>query len=279
MISSFLDNYDVLFVDLWGVTHNGKTPFPGSMEVFKYFKDNGKHVYLLSNAPRMPDAAIKKLTEMGVPRHFYDDLMTSGFECHNHLKDRPDDFYNGLGKNLFHLGPERDKNLFTSLDYTEVSTISDADFILITGTEKWDCTLADYEEILKSALEKSLPAICANPDLQVFYGNDLVLCSGSIAKEYERMGGTVRYHGKPDTCVYETLYHMACTQTGQKIAKEKILMVGDSLRTDIKGANNFGIHSLLVLTGLHGQESPESLKNLSEKYQAFPTHVKNMLAL
>ncbi len=276
-VPNILNAYDVLFVDLWGVTHNGKVPFPGTLAVFQSFKEQGKHVYLLSNAPRMPQPAKARLQELGVDRGLYKDLLTSGYECHKHLKNRPDDFYKNLGKKVFHLGPERDKNLFTDLDYEEVTAVSEADFVLITGTEKWDCQLSDYAAILEEALACHLPTVCANPDLQVFHGSDLVICSGAIAKEYERMGGYVRYHGKPDPSVYEVLHKMVCEQTGQDIPKEKILMIGDSLRTDILGANRYGIDSLLVLTGIHGGMNPDQLRLLCEEYGAFPTHIADAL--
>ena len=115
-LSTLIDRYDVFFIDLWGVTHNGQKLFPGALKAYENIKAAGKSTFILSNAPRMPGAAIKRLAEMGLSRDLYSDLYTSGYECHNHLKDRPDAFYQSLGTRVYHMGPERDRNLFETLD-------------------------------------------------------------------------------------------------------------------------------------------------------------------
>ncbi len=283
-LSALVDQYDVFFFDLWGVTHNGKTPFPGALEGLKNLREKNKAVFLLSNAPRMPEPAIARLTEMGIDREYYRDLYTSGSECHHHLKNRPDDFYRNLGYKLYHVGPERDHNLFSPLqEYTQVKTIDEADFLLVTGTDTWDRTLASYQSELDQALERNLPLVCANPDKGVMHGDDIVICSGAIASKYKDMGGTMRQHGKPDAIIYEKLHTMVNAALDSDIKKSRILMIGDSLATDIAGANAYGIDSLMVLSGVHGshllphisdpERFQEELKILGTQYNAKPTYL------
>ena len=73
--------------------------------------------------------------------------------------------------------------------------------------------------------------VCANPDLVVMHGARLALCAGALAQWYEEMGGQVRWHGKPYRSVYDS-----CTALLGIADQPRILAVGDSLRTDIAGA-------------------------------------------
>jgi ribonucleotide monophosphatase NagD (HAD superfamily) len=91
--------------------------------------------------------------------------------------------------------------------------------------------------------------VCANPDLVVVFGGRRIICAGALAQRYETLGGRVRWHGKPFPSVYETCF----AQLGVA-DRRRILAVGDSLRTDIAGANAAGIDSLLVAGGIHSEE-------------------------
>jgi ribonucleotide monophosphatase NagD (HAD superfamily) len=91
--------------------------------------------------------------------------------------------------------------------------------------------------------------ICANPDLVVVHGETLEYCAGAVAELYERLGGKVVYHGKP----HAPIYARARSMLGGA-APARVLCIGDSLRTDIAGANNAGLDSLLVIGGIHRAE-------------------------
>jgi ribonucleotide monophosphatase NagD (HAD superfamily) len=91
--------------------------------------------------------------------------------------------------------------------------------------------------------------ICANPDLVVRLGDQNVICAGALAQRYEALGGRVRWHGKPYPSVYETCFELLGIAN-----RGRILAVGDSLRTDIAGANRAGIDSLLIAGGIHAEE-------------------------
>ncbi len=282
-LKEIASSFDGFLFDLWGVTHNGKIPFPGALDCFNALKDLGKTVVLLSNAPRRPSIAKDRLTEMGIDSGLYADLYTSGYDCYLHLRDRPDSFYKELGNHFFHMGPERDHTTFQGLDIIKVSSIAEADFVLTTGTDSWASQLSDYEPLLQEARAKSIPLICANPDRIVMFGDELALCAGAIGERYEQLGGFVRYHGKPDPKVYQCAFDLLNTYAEKPVAKERVLMIGDSLATDITGANRFGIPSLMVMSGIHGsfllphkdnlEDLQRNLSQLTEKYKAIPTYI------
>lgn len=281
--SDIADAYDVFFFDLWGVIHNGKEPFANTLDCLRDLKKREKPVFLLSNSPRLVQQTADRLTQMGVPGDLYQGVHTSGADCHAALKDRHDAFYQSLGGNLYHMGPETYTPIFNTLDYVSVPTLEQADFVLMSGTVDWIQSLEEYDPILNAALDRNLPLVCANADKQVIYGQDRVLCAGLLAEVYQNGGGSVRLHGKPDPLMYQKVHDIAQQQLGKTVEKNKILMVGDSLATDIKGANAYGIDSVMVLMGVHGSALlpywqhqdifQRQLTTLRNTYQATPTYV------
>lgn len=248
-ISALVERYDGFILDLWGVLHDGTRAYPGVPEALTRLHDAGKKIALLSNAPRRAVHAEARMVELGVPKGKYDFVMTSGEDTWHHLRDRPDAFYQGLGRRCFHIGPQRDVNLFEGVDIERVERIEDAEFILNSGPWGHDETLADHVERLAKGAALRLPMICANPDLVVMVGPRIVICAGTLARHYEELGGQVRYHGKPHRGVYDRIMHMF-----DGLPRDRICAIGDTLRTDVAGANLVGIHSFLVTGGVHAEE-------------------------
>ena len=281
--SEIANAYDVFFFDLWGVIHNGKEPFANTLDCLRDLKKKGKPVFLLSNSPRLAQPTADRLTQMGVPFDFYQGIYTSGTDCHTALKDRTDSFYQSLGENLYHMGPETYTPIFNTLNYVSVPALEQADFILMSSTVSWIQSLEEYDPILNVALARNLPLVCANADKQVIYGQSRVLCAGLLAEVYQNSGGAVRLHGKPDPLMYQKVHDIAQQKLGKTVEKNKILMVGDSLATDIKGANAYGIDSVMVLMGVHGSALlpywqhqdifQKQLSTLKNTYQASPTYM------
>jgi HAD superfamily hydrolase (TIGR01459 family) len=243
------DRYDGFILDLWGVVHDGVAPFPGVIDALERLMAGSKRVVFLSNAPRRALQVEKRLAEIGVPRSLYHHLMSSGEEAWQHLARRDDPFYADLGRRCFHIGPERDHEMLDGLDLVKVPSPSEASFILNTGPWGWDETVASYEDRLRTGAEAGLPMVCANPDLVVMHGGRSVICAGSLAQRYEALGGIVRWHGKPHPSVYETCFGLLGIAD-----RRRLLAVGDSLRTDIAGANGMGLDSVLIAGGIHGEE-------------------------
>ena len=248
-LSEIAPEYDALILDLWGVLHDGSKPFPGVLDALAALKQAGKQLMILSNAPRRARFLEQRLREIGIPRDLYDHVHCSGEEAWQHLVKRDDAFYRALGQRCYHIGSTRDENMLESTGLRRVVDIGEADFILNTGPADWEETIAQYEPLLGQALARRLPMVCANPDLVVIHQGRRSICAGAIAERYEALGGPVRWHGKPFPSVYAT-----CLAEMGIAEKRRILAIGDSLRTDIAGANAAGIASVLVTGGIHAEE-------------------------
>jgi HAD superfamily hydrolase (TIGR01459 family) len=248
-IAALAPRYDGFILDLWGVVHDGVAPLPGALECLDALKAAGKRIVLLSNAPRRSDDVVERITRIGVPSGLYHHVMSSGEEAWQRLHRRDDPFYATLGRRCLHIGSERDMLIREGLELEFVDTAKKAEFILNTGPAGWEDRIEDYAPLLRRALARALPMVCANPDLVVMHGNRLALCAGALAQWYEEAGGRVRWHGKPFRSVYDTCIELLGIED-----RTRILAVGDSLRTDIAGATGAGLDSVLIADGIHAEE-------------------------
>jgi HAD superfamily hydrolase (TIGR01459 family) len=242
-------NYDGFIVDLWGVVHDGVRPYPGAVDCLARLRDAGKRVVLLSNAPRRAAAAQEAMRAMGIADDLYTGILTSGEAVHRALRDRPDLWWAELGTRVFHLGPARDRNVMEGIGLTRVETPDDATFVLNTGPDDLagPQEVAGFEGVLRACLAHALPMVCANPDLEVIRGGERVICAGALAARYAELGGDVRALGKPYPAIYQPVLEML------GVAPERVLAVGDALRTDIAGAASVQIDACWVLGGIHGE--------------------------
>lgn len=242
--------YDGFIVDLWGVVHDGVTPYPGAADTLARLRGLGKKVVLLSNAPRRAHVAQANLRGMGLGDDLYDGLMTSGEATHQALAARTDPWFARLGRRLYHLGPERDRNVFEGLDFEPVPSPEAADFVLNTGPDdlQGPTEVEDHLPLLQACLAAGLPMICANPDLEVIRGGVRLICAGALAQRYAELGGDVSWLGKPDPQIYRPVLAML------GLEKPRVLAIGDALRTDIVGAAASGIDGCWVIGGIHGEE-------------------------
>ncbi|MCU4158973.1 TIGR01459 family HAD-type hydrolase [Acidiphilium sp. AL] len=246
-IADIAARYDGFIVDLWGVVHDGVRPYPGVLDCLARLRDAGKRVAFLSNAPRRAGAVADALAAMGIARGFYDGVMTSGEAVRAALIARTDPDFAGLGTRLYHLGPERDRNLFDDLGLVEVARPAEADFLLNTGPD--DLAPQDdpaaFDDVLAESLATGLPMVCANPDLEVIRDGRRIVCAGALAERYAAQGGRVILRGKPDPAIYPPTLALLGTDRARSVA------VGDSLRTDLAGAKAAGIDGVFVLSGIH----------------------------
>lgn len=265
-ISEVVDLYDGLIIDLWGVVHNGKALYENVLSCFEKLKQSNKTIVLLSNAPRASGAVVDFLTELGLSRTLYDRLITSGDYALEYLRRFPSSTYYQIGQ------AEKDSSLIAGIGKNPVEDMADAGVIIVSNLQSHRPHLKDYHADFQRAIAKGVPMICANPDVIVNHGDEVHFCSGALALDYERFGGKVTYFGKPYAMVYEDIM--------STYGDQKFLAIGDSLATDIKGAMNADIDSLLMLSGIHGHEihadNPESWDMFAE-YQAYPSYMMNLL--
>lgn len=242
-LSEIASNYGALICDIWGVVHNGREAYPGVVDTLREFRKQGV-VLLLSNAPRPNEPIHAQLASLGVPRDAYDTLITSGDLTRRVLAE-------AAPLKVHRVGPDRDAPLYEGLAIERVP-MAEAEAIVCTGP--FDDTKEgpdDYRDYWRDALARRLPFYCANPDLVVQRGDQMIYCAGALAQDYERQGGKVIYLGKPHATVYDFVTERLAELTHRTIPRSKWLAIGDGLKTDIKGATAIGIDSLLITGGIH----------------------------
>ena len=286
-----ISHYDAFMLDIWGTVHDGKELFPSAIQFMKEARAAGKLVMFLSNSPRTPANAVARLLEMGMPEELFHDVLTSGRECVQMLTQASGDFHATLGKTLYYYGPAGETSAVDELiaaGYALAEDLEAASFVLITDMRDDYDTLDTVIPFLEACLKLGLPIVSANGDNYAMFGADRLVCAGAVARAYERMGGKAYCHGKPTANIYALAHSMLLNASGSAdaggapLTKEQILMIGDNLATDIAGAAAYGMHSLLVLTGIHEAEmssvqhdSPEGAERLAElgrQYGAVPTY-------
>jgi HAD superfamily hydrolase (TIGR01459 family) len=245
--------YDVIFCDVWGVVHNGVTAFVDACRALETFRADGGTVILVSNAPVPKKRVSDMLSSRHVPESAWDDIVSSGDIALRHLEERK-------FQQLYCIGPQdRDQALFSALSARSVS-LENAEAIICTGlNDDRKETPEDYRGLLARALELRLPFVCANPDLIVDVGGTLLYCAGAVADLYAQMGGEVYWAGKPYLSAYETAHRKAEGLRDANVDKSRILVIGDALRTDIKGAENYGCDALFIASGIHRHETVDGI--------------------
>ncbi|MEH2525593.1 MULTISPECIES: TIGR01459 family HAD-type hydrolase [unclassified Bradyrhizobium] len=261
-LRDLVDGVEVILSDIWGVVHNGLESFPEACEALHTYRQRGGTVILITNAPRPADSVQRQLRKLGVADETYDAIVSSGDLTRHFVADHP-------GKKMFWLGPERDSSIYRGLDAV-TAPLEQADYIVCTGLFDDETESAeDYRAMMLQAREHKLPLVCANPDIVVERGDRLIYCAGAIAELYRELGGEVIFYGKPHRPIYERAMALAAERRGQPTSLDRVLAIGDSVRTDLTGAHGFGIDCLFLTRGIHSEEfegidqlDPASVKEL-----------------
>jgi len=276
--STLAPGYDALLCDVWGVVHNGLASFPDACDALMRARARGAAVVFITNAPRPSEVVMRQLEKLRVPRETYDAIVSSGDVTRSVIEER-------RGQTLYHLGPERDHSIFSGLD-VRFAPLESADYVVCSGLENDEVeTPEDYRGRLQTMLERKLFMVCGNPDVVVERGTELVYCAGALADLYAGMGGEVLYAGKPYRPIYDMALQKAAVAAGKKPALGRVLAIGDSLRTDLKGAHAAGVDFLFVTSGIHAEElggrdkpDPAALTGAFAAAGEMPTAVMRKLA-
>ena len=260
-IKYIFNRYDLFFIDLWGVVHNGIELYENSIEVLDNLAAAKKDFILLTNAPRPNATVINFLKKIGLKKYF-ENVFTSGEAAYKYLISELNK------KKFFHIGPPRDFDLFKNIENNNVLNIGDADYILCTGLfDDQENDLNYYKDLLLNHVSKKM--ICTNPDLIVDRGEKREYCAGSVAKSFEEIKGKVIYFGKP----HPPVYNLSST-----IINKNVLCIGDNLNTDIKGANVQNFDSLLITNGIHRKEILDlELEQVLKKYETTVDYIQRSL--
>lgn len=247
-LMALADTYDMFLCDLWGVIHNGQTAYDGVLEALRHLQARQKIIVFISNVPRPHKDALGVVDRVGVPRDAYTDLVTSADAARHALTQKADPFHAQLGETYYALGAGRYGHTLEGLAFTQVFDVHDADWILNCGPDK-DETPDDYIPIFREALKRHLPMVGVNPDRRVMHGDAFEYCAGALCARYSDMGGEFVEHGKPHPVIYDLALSLH-----PDVPKDRAIMIGDTLHTDIDGAKRVGLDSALVTHGIHAPD-------------------------
>ena len=250
-------NFDCIIVDAYGVFNFGQGISKAVIDTFKSWIEQGKKVFILSNTTATNEGTVRSYEKKGVVKGVhYTDLLTSGQFA---FEDIQAGNLPLAGKKFYVFGTANFKKtdpvpaIFADSPYEAVADVERADFIYCgipqlkdeQGCPYDSTNVKDFLPQVKTLVKTGLPLVCANPDLTANEGGRFVFRQGTIAKLWQELDGKVVMYGKPDPHIFDALVARYCADT----LKDRILMVGDTLRTDIKGAQAAGIKGALVIEG------------------------------
>ncbi|MEO0469054.1 MAG: HAD-IIA family hydrolase [Bacteroidota bacterium] len=247
---SIAARYKVIFFDSYGVLKNHEGIIPGVKGLLQWLTDQGVAFYVLTNdASRSPRRLAKYYQDAGSWMISKDKIISSGMLARDYLERKVN---NGT---VAYLGTEQSAHYVEKIGLKTVS-IGDLDLnhidsinaLVLLDDEgfQWD---SDINKAINLLRKRNMPVIMANTDTTYPVSRTRVnLAIGAIGDLIETVvdKNFLRF-GKPDAEMFNFAY--SHIQTEHPVAKKDILMVGDTLRTDIIGGNKFGIDTCLVLTG------------------------------
>lgn len=241
---SFLDSLDpryrLILCDIWGVVHDGVSLYRGTAERLRQWREQGRCVALITNAPRTADAVEQQLAGIGLPHDAYDFVATSG--------DAGIEALSALDRPVGFVGTAGDRQILESRGVRIIDADEFTD-LACTGTIEGRPNPRDYRPDLERWADRDVQMHCLNPDRLVIRGGVAEACAGAIADLYQGLGGRVTWYGKP----HEAIYHHALHRAGDPPADE-VLAVGDGLQTDVLGAARMGFDVVFVTGGIHAGE-------------------------
>ncbi len=251
-LQDIIANYDLFILDQWGVMHDGFKGYKKAILCINELIKKKKILIIISNSSKRKESTTINLPRLGFNYSHFKSIMTSGEMIWQFLNNYHESNNLKLGKKCFHIFDDSKED---GKKYTEglnnfifVKDVREADFIL-GCTPFANSKILDFVPILDIAVKKNLTFVCANPDFDTVTSNQNInqFCIGSVSELYKNMGGKNFFLGKPSVKIYND-----SIKNFPEIDKSRILAVGDSMFHDIKGANDFGIDSLLITsTGIH----------------------------
>ena len=248
-IDELVDRYSALLFDAYGVLSYSVGALPGAVELIDRLNRMGKPYYVLTNdASALPESRAARYRKVGLNVDAAK-IITSGSLLKGYFAEH------GLsGARCAVLGTE-DSAEYVRLAGGEVAPAAGGFDVLVVGDQA-GFEFVDGVNAVLTALFRMLDTgdvprlLLPNPDL--VYPNDdgFGMASGSVAliieaalrQRYPERGLEFERLGKPNGAIFEA----ALVLTGTR----DMVMFGDTLETDIRGANTFGIDSVLVAGGV-----------------------------
>jgi HAD superfamily hydrolase (TIGR01459 family) len=236
--SDVIDHYDLFLVDIWGVFLEELAPYPNVADTLNWIGER-KTLCFLSNTPRLRPAVQKRLSEAGVS--ITENRIYTAGETAAKILSESQKYLSIADPKIYYLSDPKFADSYSDINLNTVDRLEDANILLVTAMIEEGEDLTKYDEMLEYAASLGITCLCSNPDTIIPANGKLRYCPGYIVKNYK---GKLIYSGKP----YKDIFEMALDDYPH-ISKDRILMIGDTIETDILGAKNVGIHSALVHTG------------------------------
>jgi len=231
--------YRVILCDVWGVVHDGARLYPGAADRLHQWRNEGRKVILITNAPRTADAVEAQLRRLGLSDDHWDGISTSG-EAGIAAISQLDRAAGFLGTREDRFDLESRGLRFVNEGFGDIA---------VTGLDDERGRVEQYDEQLRDLAARQLLFHCFNPDRVVIQDGVPELCAGALADAYAALGGPVAWYGKP----YPAIYRHALGLAGNP-PREAVLAVGDSLVTDMLGAAREGYDAVFIQGGIHAGE-------------------------
>ncbi|WLQ43877.1 HAD-IIA family hydrolase [Streptomyces laculatispora] len=247
--------YDTALLDLDGVVYAGGQAIDHAVEALGTARDGGMHLaYVTNNALRTPDAVAEHLTELGVPAEAAD-VITSAQAVARLIADQLPS-----GARVLVVGGEGLRVALRERGLRPVESADDGPVAVAQGYGGPDMAWGRFAEAAY-AVNRGLPWFASNTDLTIPSARGIAPGNGA-AVEVVRIatGAEPQVAGKP----LPPMHRETVLRTGA----ERPLVVGDRLDTDIEGAFNGGVDSLLVLTGV-----TDAAQLVAAKPEHRPTYV------
>ncbi|MDR0661888.1 MAG: TIGR01459 family HAD-type hydrolase [Holosporales bacterium] len=248
-IADIKEKYQGYFIDVWSVLYNeGEGVIASAKEGLRVLQESEKTVVLVSNAARSGQELSTFLAREGLHSSLYQHAVTSGdcMRAYFVKRDKPIRCYLS--------GRSYSRATFEGVPVTFVATPEEAEIFIPCVPDHDSSTLDPFIPLLDRCLAAHLPMLCGNPDEYILIKGRRVVRTGLFARYYAEKGGEVIAFGKPHTFIYTHAHALI-----PHIPKERILMIGDGLKTDILGAQNFGIDSLWITSGVSSQDRETGL--------------------
>lgn len=273
-LGKVIGRYSTLFVDVWGVLHDGSSAFPGAGEALAQARRGGTKVVLITNSASGVATVADRLGDLGIRADCYDHIVTSGELSRRYLLAAG---AGGLWLPVVIVRQGRGPSWLSTLPHPVVNDIEEAGMILVASlphrTEA-EFQASELDALIEIGCGRGLTLVCADPDETYPEDGIVRLGPGWVGRLYREAGGTVVEFGKPHAPIYEEALKLA----GQP-APGEVLVIGDNLKTDIVGAARQGFASLLVLDGgVHSGSNSAQLAVLAEAAGAVPSYVARGLA-
>lgn len=273
-ISKVIEPFEAVVVGLFGVLYDGKNFRSEAIEALKSLKRSGRKIVLLSNTSLRVQQVVRLLNDNKVPVMVFDAIVTAGELLHYKLKSKTD-MFKGLGLTYVNIGGAQGLGVFSGLDYLPVDDLGRADFMFIGSCKTPTDLVENYLPVLEHAASLNMPLVCAGNDTSSYMNGEISLAPGAVAEQYAVLGGRIITVGKPDVRVME--YALECLEG---IDRSNVLLVGDNLATDIKGANLSQISSALTTKAVHVNFLGEGYipdvaktRELATNFDAFPDFI------